>query len=251
MFRRLCESAARMPRLRGAGVTSAAAHAALVAVGVAMTTAAPPGAAPPARSAERLLPTYVLYTTHVGAAPVPGTSGSAPHVAPRPRAPRGARATASGEAVPSTVPEVPDFDLGGLADPTSALAARAARLEAGLAFADGIVATGYDTLPRPAFGDVYRMLDADRLPIALAGNPRPKYPPFLAAANVVGEVLARYVIDATGRTDAASIEIVRSSHRQFARSVRDVIPRMRFAPAQLAGRPISVLAEQQFNFVVR
>ena len=77
------------------------------------------------------------------------------------------------------------------------------------------------------------------------------YPTPLMQGGVSGDVVARFVIDSAGRPELASLEIVSSSHVLFARSVRDAMPRMRFAPAQIGGRAVRVLAEQRYSFVLR
>jgi outer membrane biosynthesis protein TonB len=48
-----------------------------------------------------------------------------------------------------------------------------------------------------------------------------------------------------------SLEILSSSDELFARSVREAVRHLRFAPAQLAGRSVKALVVQPFQFVVR
>jgi protein TonB len=48
-----------------------------------------------------------------------------------------------------------------------------------------------------------------------------------------------------------SVTILSATHEQFARSVREALPRMRFVPAEVAGRKVRQLVEQRFGFELR
>lgn len=92
---------------------------------------------------------------------------------------------------------------------------------------------------------------ADRAAIPLRGNPEPRYPSMLRESGKEGQVLLRFVIDSTGRVDVRSVRVVSSDDERFTVAVRDVLPRMRFAPAQLRGRDVAVLVQQPFVFQLR
>ena len=91
---------------------------------------------------------------------------------------------------------------------------------------------------------------AERGAIAMPGNPRPDYPHVLRAARVEGEVLAEFVIDTAGRVERRSVRIIGSSHPLFEAAVREVIPQLRFLPAEAGGRKVRQLVRQPFGFRV-
>jgi TonB family protein len=73
-------------------------------------------------------------------------------------------------------------------------------------------------------------------PAKLIGDmPHPVYPEFLRKNSVEGEVVVRFVIDATGHPDMATFEVVRTPHDAMTAAVRRVVQQMRFEPARTAG----------------
>jgi TonB family protein len=78
----------------------------------------------------------------------------------------------------------------------------------------------------------------------------PVYPSDLAEAGVEGQVLATYVVDATGQVDTTTIRIVSSDHPRFTTSVQTALGEMRFRPAKRRGQPVRQLVEQRFRFQV-
>src|SRR5919112_5631058 len=80
------------------------------------------------------------------------------------------------------------------------------------------------------------------------GSTQPRYPDMLRQAGVEGEVLAQFVVDTTGRAEAGSLKILKSSHDLFIQSVRNALPQMRFIPAEVGGRKVKQLVQQPFSF---
>lgn len=80
------------------------------------------------------------------------------------------------------------------------------------------------------------------------GNRGPIYPAELRAAGMDGEVLAQFVVDTLGYAEMTSFKVIDSSHEQFASSVRDVLPTMRFVPAEVHGRKVRQLVQMPFVF---
>lgn len=78
----------------------------------------------------------------------------------------------------------------------------------------------------------------------------PRYPSLLASASIEGTVVAQFVVDTLGRVEPASLEILRADHALFEQSVREALARMRFAPAEAAGRKVRQLVEQPFTFAL-
>ena len=58
-------------------------------------------------------------------------------------------------------------------------------------------------------------------------------PDMLRQAGVEGEVLAQFVVDATGRPEPGSLKVLKSSHDMFVESVKNALPQMKFIPAEL------------------
>jgi TonB family protein len=82
------------------------------------------------------------------------------------------------------------------------------------------------------------------------GSPQPRYPEALRAANVQGEVLAQFVVDTTGRADMRTFKVLRSTDFGFTFAVRDVLPRMKFNPAELRGAKVRQMVQQPFTFAL-
>lgn len=74
------------------------------------------------------------------------------------------------------------------------------------------------------------------------------YPPELFATRTSGTVLTEFVVDATGRVEAATITIISSTHSILAAAVRQALEQSSFAPAAKDGRTVRQVVRQQFNF---
>jgi TonB family protein len=80
------------------------------------------------------------------------------------------------------------------------------------------------------------------------GNPRPKYPTALRAANIEGEVLAQFVADTFGTADMRTFKVLKSSDDSFTDAVREALPAMRFVPALVGGHKVKQLVQMPFQF---
>jgi len=80
------------------------------------------------------------------------------------------------------------------------------------------------------------------------GNPAPRYPDMLRSANVEGEVLAQFVVDTTGRAEMSQFKVIKSSHDLFTTAVKNVLPQMKFYPAEVGGRRVRQLVQMPFVF---
>jgi len=69
----------------------------------------------------------------------------------------------------------------------------------------------------------------------------------LGPSGVHGRVVVRAVIDESGRLEPASISLVTSSSSAFERAVREVLPQLRFRPAQAGSQPVPALIELRFD----
>lgn len=98
---------------------------------------------------------------------------------------------------------------------------------------------------------VYSMLDVEETAVRTAGSAAPAYPAELMTEGKEGGVYLRFVVDTMGRADAASIEVLRSTHPAFTQSVRQALPLMLYTPATISGRRVRQLVEQNFEFRIR
>lgn len=83
------------------------------------------------------------------------------------------------------------------------------------------------------------------------GNPAPLYPVSLRAAQLDGTVVARFIVDTSGRAEPASIAFPEASHPAFAEAVRQALLRSRYLPATVRGRPVRQLVQQRFSFALQ
>lgn len=95
---------------------------------------------------------------------------------------------------------------------------------------------------------VYSVLAAVESAVRVEGSAAPVYPPDMLAQGLEGVVHTRYIIDTTGRADSASLVVLLASNAAFESSVRAALPGMRFVGAQVQGRKVRQLVEQEFQF---
>lgn len=89
-------------------------------------------------------------------------------------------------------------------------------------------------------------MPAERDPMSSA----PMYPEVLRSNGIEGHVVAQYVIDTTGYADVASFRVMDTSHPLFTSAVRDALPGMHFRPAELSGKRVRQIVQQEFKFVI-
>jgi protein TonB len=87
------------------------------------------------------------------------------------------------------------------------------------------------------------MMDRDR-------SPRPVYPSALQSAGIEGSVKVQFVVDTSGRAEMGSLKILESSNELFTLAVRNVMPKLRFFPAEVGGRKVRQLVQLPFNFTI-
>ncbi len=90
--------------------------------------------------------------------------------------------------------------------------------------------------------------EVDKAVRAFRTNRPPTYPDILRAQGIEGEVIARYVVDESGRVDMTTVEVVSATSPAFSDAVRSALQRARFQPAEAAGRKVAQLVEQRFQF---
>ncbi|MFN2397581.1 MAG: TonB family protein [Gemmatimonadaceae bacterium] len=117
--------------------------------------------------------------------------------------------------------------------------------------AAGVAATSSSSRGRDSYsnsGAAPFTIMSDRPAIALPGSPQPRYPQMLRSSGIEGRVIAEFMVDTTGRAEMSTFRALTSSHSLFTSAVRDAISRTRFASAEEDGKPIRLLARQEFTF---
>ena len=84
----------------------------------------------------------------------------------------------------------------------------------------------------------------------LAESPKPKYPSVLESSGIAGEVQAQFVVSLSGKADMDSFKVLKSTNELFTQAVKNVLPRMKFSPAMIGGKPVNQLVQQSFQFAV-
>src|ERR1700687_1741583 len=84
----------------------------------------------------------------------------------------------------------------------------------------------------------------------LAESAKPKYPSVLESSGIAGEVQAQFVVSSSGKADMDSFKVLKSTNELFTQAVKNVLPRMKFSPAMIGGKPVNQLVQQSFQFAV-
>ena len=84
----------------------------------------------------------------------------------------------------------------------------------------------------------------------LAGAPVPNYPEALRTAGIEGKVIAEFIVDERGLVESDSVRFIQSDNTLFESSVRNVLKRMRFAPAEIGGKKVRQLVQMPFVFTI-
>jgi outer membrane biosynthesis protein TonB len=108
--------------------------------------------------------------------------------------------------------------------------------------------TAADRAPASANEQTYFEFQVTTQVTPLPANPNPRYPDSLRVAGFEGEVLMQFVFDTLGLADMSTVKVLRSSHPLFTYAVWDVLPRVRFVPAELNGKKVRQLVQMPFQF---
>ena len=84
----------------------------------------------------------------------------------------------------------------------------------------------------------------------VAGSPTPRYPSVLESSGIAGEVQAQFVVKSDGKADVDTFKVLKSTNDLFTQAVKNNLPRMRFNPAMIGGKPVNQLVQQAFQFAV-
>ena len=234
MFNQLLESKPKKERSIGGTVTSIVLHAVLIAAAVMGTLHAKEEMEKP--KAENL--EFVeVETKKEPPPPEPEKAPPPPDVTVAPPPPKGFQVLTAPIDIPDKIPEV---DL-----------SKAVTNEedfSGKGVAGGVAKGVVGGTPQPNQDQPYFEFQVEKPVLPREGNPTPKFPEILRSANVTGEVVAQFVVDTTGRADMRTFKALSTSHELFTAAVRNVLPSMRFYPAETGGRKVKQLVQQAFKF---
>jgi hypothetical protein len=109
----------------------------------------------------------------------------------------------------------------------------------------------------PDTGDVLALNVADSTWRAVFKQARevdrvhPMYPFPLRQAGIGGGATLQFMIDATGRVEMESVQLLADTDPRFALACREILPDMRFIPAEYGGRKVRELVRMPFMFALR
>lgn len=90
--------------------------------------------------------------------------------------------------------------------------------------------------------------DAVDDPVAYVGGPQPRYPDSLKALKITGRVTLRFVVGVDGKPEAASVQVLSSTHPAFEQSAVEAILGSTFRPATIRGTKVRQMVEQVVRF---
>ena len=105
-------------------------------------------------------------------------------------------------------------------------------------------------VPNAIYDTVATAVDVDSMVTRFTDSAAPLYPTKLLELKIEGGAYVQFVVDTTGMVDTTSFRVISSTHPEFAESVREALPDMRFHPAILRSRKVRQLVEQPFMFKI-
>ena len=236
MFSTLVESKPKKEKRFGGGAISFIVHAALITAAVIATREV--GKAALEKPKEEKVD-FVEVKKNEPPPPEP-EKAPPPDIVAAPPPPKGFQVLTA----PIDIPDkIPDVDL-----------SKAVTNEedfSGKGVAGGVAKGVVGGTPAPKDDQPYFEFQVEKPVLPREGNPTPKFPEILRSSNVTGEVVAQFVVDTTGRAQMNTFKALSSSHELFTAAVRNVLPQMRFYPAETGGRKVKQLVQQAFKFNVQ
>jgi protein TonB len=102
----------------------------------------------------------------------------------------------------------------------------------------------------PVTNQTYFEFQVEKPAEMLQDSPKPKYPSVLESSGIAGEVQAQFVVASSGKADMDTFKVLKSTNELFTQAVKNVLPRMKFSPAMIGGKPVNQLVQQSFQFAV-
>lgn len=104
--------------------------------------------------------------------------------------------------------------------------------------------------PLAMYDTVATAIEVDSMVARYPDSAAPTYPSKLLELKIEGGAYVQFVVDTTGYADTLSFRVISATHPEFAASVREALPRMRFSPAVLRSKKVRQLVEQPFMFKI-
>ena len=105
--------------------------------------------------------------------------------------------------------------------------------------------------PTAMYDSVATAIDVDSMVTRFSDSAAPMYPTKLLDLKIEGGAYVQFVVDTLGLADTLSFRVISATHPEFAQSVRDALPGMRFHPAILRSKKVPQLVEQPFMFKIQ
>jgi protein TonB len=102
----------------------------------------------------------------------------------------------------------------------------------------------------PVTNQTYFEFQVEKPAEMIQDGTKPKYPSVLESSGIAGEVQAQFVVKSDGKADMDSFKVLKSTNELFTQSIKNYLPRSRFSPAQIGGKPVNQLVQQSFQFAV-
>jgi protein TonB len=231
MFTTLLESKPKRDKNPGGAIASVILHAGLIGLAVAVTLNAG------LRSAKEHREEDVKFVQPKAPPKPEPPKPPPPQTTVTPPPPKGFQVLTAPINIPT---KIPDVDL------SKAVTNEADFSGKGV---EGGVAKGVAGGKGPVNPDqTYFEFQVEKPALAKEDNPRPAYPSMLESAGVEGEVLVQFVIDTLGKADMSTFKVLKTSNDLFTQSIRSVLPRLRFYPAETGGRKVREMVQYPFSF---
>lgn len=234
MFGTLIESQPAAERSLGQTIFSLTVHAMLLVGAVHATK----GAAAEVRA--RLVDTTAVFIRPIDPAEVVHAAPAATSSSAAPAGPTFETVTA-----PIDIPiGIPPVDLGESFDPSRFTAVGTEGP------ARPLVGSGAAGDPGSIGSGQFSQTEVD-VPVHYIGGGEPNYPPALRKSGVAGEVTLQFVVNADGKVEPGSVQVISSTLYGFEAAAREAILRARFEPATIRGKTVRQLVQQRVRFEVR
>lgn len=231
MFNQLLESKAKKQKMAGGTVFSIVLHTVLISAAVYATARA--GAKDEKAKAEK-----IQFVEMKKEPPkVPDKPPPPKEVVVKPPPPKGFQVLRAPVRIDIKIPEI---DLTKAITNESDFSGKGVKGGTGSGVVGGIANTN----------QTYFEFQVEKPAEMLAESPKPKYPSVLESSGIAGEVQAQFVVSSSGKADMDSFKVLKSSNELFTQAVKNVLPRMKFSPAMIGGKPVNQLVQQSFQFAV-
>jgi protein TonB len=231
MFNQLLESSAKKQKMAGGTVFSIVLHTVLIAGAVYATAAA--GVKDEKAKAEK------IQFVEMKKEPVVKKEEPPPpkEVVVKPPPPKGFQVLRAPVRIDIKIPEI---DLSKAITNESDFSGKGVKGGTGTGVVGGIANTN----------QTYFEFQVEKPAEMLQDSPKPKYPSVLESSGIAGEVQAQFVVNSSGKADMSDFKVLKSTNELFTQAVKNVLPRMRFSPAMIGGKPVNQLVQQSFQFAV-